>query len=1161
VPAVLPLRHFHASNFSTQGMVFSDRPHGANEEPLMNRCSILVCICPILFAIAPRSGAEEESVGRYADTIAEDQPVAWWRFGKDPKAGEQGLFSGEFVGKVSVDQPGPRGALFPAFEAGNTALRFNGDGGRLVVKDVAIGEARPLQFRNGDALTLEAWVNVTKLGNGQQIYIVGKGRTRNNGYAAENQNYGLRLAGSGGQAVISFLFRDADNRPGEAKDFHRWNSQTGFGVNSGWHHVAVTYQFGDSGSLRGYIDGKPVGGAWQDYGGATNEPPVVDDDELWIGSSMGGNPSSSFQGGIDEVAVYRRILPAERIAAHCRIVQPPSYKTPDKLLVDNQVLVEIIHGFADSYTWNFPVPEPFERYTQAEWALVELPQLYNAHGVRTDRSNPLMVRLTGKFTFPAGEHRLLLRSRSAARVFLDGKLLVENKHPTRGGDGHGPLYEVVSHVSPHIRPLQPGDYEKEVKVAGTGKPQVLSVDVYAGGKKRRTELGEMCLALGDAEGHFQVLTFGKAITLTDAGWEDWSDARRAELAAVNQQRRAAASQEYAAYWDRRHQAAREMVSRREPMVLPEVPPALPVQNEIDRFIGAKLAAAKVAPLPLTDDYSFLRRVSLDVIGTIPTPEIVARFLGFPPETRRTQIIDWLLEQPGWADNWVGYWQDVLAENPNVVNPTLNNTGPFRYWLHESFSDNKPFDRFATELALMEGSSHFGGPAGFGMATQNDSPMAAKAYVLGRAFLALEMKCARCHDAPYHDFAQRDLFSLAAMLKRAPESVPKTSTVPGGGAASAIITVTLKPGEAVAPAWPFADLLPVKSPAELLEKKDDSREQFAALVTSPENPRFGRVLVNRLWKRYLGYGLVEPVDDWETADPSHPELLEFLERDFIRANYDVKHVARLILNSHAYQRQPDAAAIDDRQRAALFAGPSPRRMSAEQIVDSLFSSAGKSFRTEELNIDVDGLRSYESSLGFGFPERAWEFTSMSNERDRPSLALPASQTILNLLETFGWRSTRPDPISVRPQDTTVLQPAILSNGVAAKRISQLSDDSRFTRFALEDVSLDDFIRKVYQAVLTRPPSQEELRLMTELLTDGYQTRRKLDQPAVSLRRPRATGVCWTNHLQPEASSIKIAFAAEVEKGDPPTLRLEADWRERAEDFVWTLVNSPEFLFIP
>ncbi len=108
---------------------------------------------------------------------------------------------------------------------------------------------------------------------------------------------------------------------------------------------------------------------------------------------------------------------------------------------------------------------------------------------------------------------------------------------------------------------------------------------------------------------------------------------------------------------------------------------------------------------------------------------------------------------------MGYWQDVLAENPNIINPTLNNTGPFRWWLYESLRDNKPMDLFVTELLRMRGSERFGGPAGFGVASQNDVPMAMKGTVVAAAFLGVEMKCARCHDAPAHQ-------SLAARPVRA-----------------------------------------------------------------------------------------------------------------------------------------------------------------------------------------------------------------------------------------------------------------------------------------------------------------------------------------------------------------------------------------------------------
>src|SRR5204863_6517340 len=114
-----------------------------------------------------------------------------------------------------------------------------------------------------------------------------------------------------------------------------------------------------------------------------------------------------------------------------------------------------------------------------------------------------------------------------------------------------------------------------------------------------------------------------------------------------------------------------------------------------------------------------RRVTLDTVGVVPSLEEIAAFEAKPD---RAAVIDKLLADPRWADHWMGYWQDVLAENPNILNPTLNNTGPFRWWIYESLLDNKPMDRFATELILMEGSLRFGGAAGFSMASQNDVPM-------------------------------------------------------------------------------------------------------------------------------------------------------------------------------------------------------------------------------------------------------------------------------------------------------------------------------------------------------------------------------------------------------------------------------------------------------
>jgi hypothetical protein len=755
---------------------------------------------------------------------------------------------------------------------------------------------------------------------------------------------------------------------------------------------------------------------------------------------------------------------------------------------------------------------------------------------------------------------LLIRSRSASRLFIDGKLAVQNPFPAPRGDGHNEVWDIDRTPARGHRALRPGDQDTIAPFVSDGARHRWTWEIFLGGKSVRPELGETCVAVAAPESEtFLVMHQTEPFPLTDDGWTDFVDHRREELRDFNQQRRREASRDWRAFWDRRHEYARKVVESLH-------------DSNFDRGSTLDLLAnpGRGAAGQLVDDWSFLRRVALDTVGTIPTVEHIQFYFAQPEETRRAAIIDKLLAEPGYADHWVGYWQDVLAENPNIINPTLNNTGPFRWWIYESFLDNKPFDQFVTELVLMEGSQRYGGPAGFGVASQNDVPMAAKAHILGQAFLGLEMKCARCHDAPYHDFLQRDLFSLAALLKREPEKVPKTSSLNLDAFAvrgrEPLVKVTLKPGESVLPSWPFEELV-ATVPNELLRNPKDSRERLAAFITSPSNRRFAQVIVNRVWHRLFGWGFVEPVDDWQNAKPSHLEILEWLERDFVSHGYDVKHLMRVILNSRAYQAvgwgsDPTATAPQANRVGTESQPTRRRRLTAEQLVDSLFVAAGKPFNVEEISIDVDGGRRQDVSITLGPARRAWHFTSMSNERDRPSLSLPAAQTIVDVLETFGWRASRPDPLTIRSEETTVLQPATLANGIVAKRISQLSDDSAFTELAITAKSPEGFVETVTQRILTRPPTPRERELFGELLRDGFDSRVVPGEHPVRRKlHLRQTGVSWSNHLKPEANLRKIRHAEELTYGDPTTSRLNADWRERAEDMIWSLINSPEFLIVP
>jgi hypothetical protein len=425
-----------------------------------------------------------------------------------------------------------------------------------------------------------------------------------------------------------------------------------------------------------------------------------------------------------------------------------------------------------------------------------------------------------------------------------------------------------------------------------------------------------------------------------------------------------------------------------------------------------------------------------------------------------------------------------------------------------------------------------------------------------------MNCARCHDAPNHRFIQKDLFSLAAMLARSPQKVPLTSSIPGGAERLARLTVqvTLEPGTEVPPAWPFTDIVSEAGPAVDLRSPGDTREQLAAIITSPANDRFAQVVVNRLWARYFGRGLVADADDWESESPSHPELLDWLGCQLVAHDYSLKAVARLILGSHAYGR--GRLELERPAPASLFAGREQRRMSAEQVVDSLHVASGKAFDVEELTFDVEGVKPRDLHSRLPAPTTAWQFATTANERDRPSLSFPFAQQYTTLMAAFGWRAERQSPLTDRETDPDSLQPAIMANGVLVKRSSQFSESSAFASLALEDRPLDGFIDDVFLRILGRRPTITERATAAGLLREGYDTRRvDVDQATIPSPAPRPTGVSWSNHVTEDADRIKRELTVIALRGDPPTPRLAIDWRERAEDLVWTLFNTPEFVFVP
>jgi len=224
--------------------------------------------------------------------------------------------------------------------------------------------------------------------------------------------------------------------------------------------------------------------------------------------------------------------------------------------------------------------------------------------------------------------------------------------------------------------------------------------------------------------------------------------------------------------------------------------------------------------------------------------------------------------------------------------------------------------------------------------------------------------------------------------------------------------------------------------------------------------------------------------------------------------------------------------------------------------------GKKFEAEEMNMDVDGRRPVKEFNNLGLPCRAWQFASLSNERDRPALSMPRAQQLVDTMTAFGWRESRQNPLTVRDDSPNVLQPASLSNGLMGNgRIARLSDDGAITELAVGAKSVAELVDAVVRRVLTGPPTAEEKQMFAAHLKEGFAERHAQPSAASGYRKAGRRPVSWSNHLNPEATRIKQELENEVRQGDPPTERLKPEWRERMEDVVWALVNTPEFVFVP
>jgi hypothetical protein len=365
-------------------------------------------------------------------------------------------------------------------------------------------------------------------------------------------------------------------------------------------------------------------------------------------------------------------------------------------------------------------------------------------------------------------------------------------------------------------------------------------------------------------------------------------------------------------------------------------------NFIDRHVWDRLQRLGIPPSGPADDSTFLRRVYLDTIGTLPTAAEARAFLTSTDPLRRAKLIDQLLERPEYADYWAMIWSDLLRVDKDAV--TSRGAIAMTRWLRRQFAENRSYDEFVRAILSARGSTGREGPAALYVVL--DSPEALSRSV-AQLFLGVRIACAQCHHHPSDRWGQDDYFALAGFFSGVSRKILPT------GSAAIFTTVG---ADLTNPRTKVA--VPARAlGAEPIDLTDtpDRRAALADWMTAPDNAFFAPAIANRLWSHYFGRGIVEPIDDIRPTNPATNEpLLADLARHVREMKYDLKAVTRTLLNSRAYQlesRTNEGNAAD----AQNFSHATVKALPAEVLLDAICEVTGV---PEKFNGWPDGYRAIQ-----------------------------------------------------------------------------------------------------------------------------------------------------------------------------------------------------------
>jgi len=463
------------------------------------------------------------------------------------------------------------------------------------------------------------------------------------------------------------------------------------------------------------------------------------------------------------------------------------------------------------------------------------------------------------------------------------------------------------------------------------------------------------------------------------------------------------------------------------------------KNFIDGHVLDNLVAIGLPPSPPCDDATFLRRVTVDIAGRLPTLAETQAFLADADPAKRAALVDRLLDSPDYADTFANKWAAILRNKR--TDDTLHRRGSYAFhaWIRQSLLDNKPFDQFVRDILTASGEAGTNPPVIWYRQVAEANQQVEDASQL---FLGLRLQCARCHHHPFEKWSTDDYYQLAAFFSRVGR---KKGAQPGED------RIFHNRGTPQA-AGPKGTLKPVALGAEPAEipADEDPRTALAEWMTAADNPFFARSAVNRYWKHFFSRGLVEPEDDMRlTNPPTNPALLDALAADFVAHGFDLKHLVRTICNSATYQlsAEPNEFNAEDRQ---AFSRYYPRRLSAETALDAIDTLTGKQTAfggtlagTRSVQLPDPNFNNYFLTV-FGRPngDSACECERVAEANLAQSIHLINSSDILGKL------------------------------GGADGRAAKLAGDA-----ARDDAGKID---ELYRVAFSRPPSAEERALVEQYL---------------------------------------------------------------------------------